>query len=191
MDFENYIAADDRQIVAWALEGDKLAFESLVGRYRDSIRTLYTKRYGVPIDDADDLTQETFIKAFLKLEQFNPEYSFGQWIVTIARNTFIDFVRKRRDDAASFDSESVLMTKVASSPTPEERIINNQQKVQIENYLKIMNPKYSRLIELRFIKELSYEEIAEELKMPLGTVKTQIHRARARICEYIIEGGIM
>ena len=191
MDFENYIAADDRQIVAWALAGDKLAFESLVGRYRDSIRTLYTKRYGVPMDDADDLTQETFIKAFLKLEQFNPDYSFGQWIVTIARNTFIDFVRKRKDDATTFDSESVLMSRVASSPTPEERIINSQQKVQIENYLKIMSPKYSRLIELRFIRELSYEEIAEELKMPLGTVKTQIHRARARICEYITEGGII
>ena len=190
MEFESYIAADDKQIVSWALDGDKLAFESLVGRYRESIRTLYTKRYGVPADDADDLTQETFIKAFLKLRQFNPEYSFGQWIVTIARNTFIDFVRKRRDDA-SFAGEQALLTKVASSPTPEERIINSQQKVQIENYLRIMDPKYSRLIELRFIKELSYEEIAEELKMPIGTVKTQIHRARARICEYIIEGGIV
>ena len=190
MDFESYIEADDRQIVAWALEGDRHAFESLVGRYRDSIRTLYTKRYGVPADDADDLTQETFIKAFLRLEQFNPEYSFGQWIVTIARNTFIDFVRKRRDDT-TLDCERALMSKAAPSPTPEERIIRSQQKIQIENYLKIMDPKYSRLIELRFIKELSYEEIADELKMPLGTVKTQIHRARARICDYITEGGIM
>ncbi|MBO5655821.1 MAG: sigma-70 family RNA polymerase sigma factor [Rikenellaceae bacterium] len=190
MDFESYIAADDKQIVEWALEGDKAAFEVLVGRYRDAIHTLYTKRYGLPTEDADDLTQETFIKAFLKLKLFNAEYSFGQWIVTIARNNFIDFVRKRRDDTA-LDCEGALATKATSSPTPEERIISSQQKVQIEQYLQRMDPKYSRLIELRFIKELSYEEIAEELQIPLGTVKTQIHRARTRICEYIIEGGVL
>lgn len=189
MDFESYIAADDKQIIVWALEGDKAAFETLVSRYREAIHTLYTKRYGLPADDADDLTQETFIKAFLKLSTFNAEYSFGQWIVTIARNTFIDFVRKRRDDTA-LDNEGAL-AKVATSPTPEECIISSQQKIQIEQYLQRMDPKYSRLIELRFIKELSYEEIAEELQIPLGTVKTQIHRARSRICEYIIEGGVI
>ncbi|MBP3425721.1 MAG: sigma-70 family RNA polymerase sigma factor [Rikenellaceae bacterium] len=190
MDYESYIAADDRQIVQWTLQGDRVAFEVLVGRYRESIHTLYTKRYGLPAEDAADLMQESFIKAFIHLKSFNPEYSFGQWIVTIARNTFIDFVRKRRDDT-SFDNESVLAGRATSSPTPEERIISSQQKVQLEEYLQRMDAKYSRLIELRFIKELSYEEIAEELQIPLGTVKTQIHRARTQICEFITEGGII
>ena len=106
----------------------------------------------------------------------------GQWVYTIARNTFIDFVRRRQDDL-SIDER--FTAPASSSPTPEERFINLQQRTQIEGYLERLSPRYRQLIVLRFFDELSYEEIAAKLSLPLGTVKTQIHRAREQMCRFI------
>ncbi len=113
---------------------------------------------------------------------YSPEYTFGQWVYTIARNTFIDFVRRRQDDL-SIDER--FTAPASSSPTPEERFINLQQRTQIEGYLERLSPRYRQLIVLRFFDELSYEEIAAKLSLPLGTVKTQIHRAREQMCRFI------
>ncbi len=132
--------------------------------------------------DADDLLQETFIKVYINLHKYSPEYTFGQWVYTIARNTFIDFVRRRQDDL-SIDER--FTAPASSSPTPEERFINLQQRTQIEGYLERLSPRYRQLIVLRFFDELSYEEIAAKLSLPLGTVKTQIHRAREQMCRFI------
>ena len=181
MEIADYIVADDRRLVELALEDDDTAFEYLFDRYRDAIRRLLVQRSG-NAGDADDLLQETFIKVYINLHKYSPEYTFGQWVYTIARNTFIDFVRRRQDDL-SIDER--FTAPASSSPTPEERFINLQQRTQIEGYLERLSPRYRQLIVLRFFDELSSEEIAAKLSLPLGTVKTQIHRAREQMCRFI------
>ena len=181
MEIADYIVADDRQLVARVLEGDDVAFEYLFNRYRDAIYRLFVQRLG-GVNDADDLLQETFIKVYINLHRYRPDYTFGQWVYTIARNTFIDYVRRRQEDLPIDDK---FTAPPSNNPTPEENIIRKQQRTQIERYLQAMPPRYRQLIVMRFFEEYSYEEIAMKLELPLGTVKTQIHRAREQMCRLI------
>lgn len=184
MEIADYIAADDRQLVRLALEGDDTAFEYLFNRYGDAIRRLFVQRLD-GTNDIDDLLQETFIKVYINLHCYRPEYTFGQWVYTIARNTFVDFVRRRQDD---LPIDERFTAQASNAPTPEESVINLQQRSQIEHYLERLPPRYRQLIRMRFFEEYSYDEIAEKLSLPLGTVKTQIHRARERMCRLISSG---
>ena len=184
MEVDDYIVADDRRLAALALAGDDTAFTYLFNRYRDAIRRLFAQRLG-GTTDADDLLQETFIKVYLHLDRYNAAYSFGQWVYTIARNTFIDYMRRRQDD---LPIDERFAAPASNAPTPEERYINLQQRHQIEHYLERLAPRYRQLIVMRFFDEYSYEEIAAKLNLPLGTVKTQIHRARERMCRLIASG---
>ena len=176
MEIDDYIVADDKALVGLVLDGDDAAFEHLFNRYREAIRRLFVQRLGSAADNADDLLQETFIKVYLNI---------GQWVYTIARNTFIDFTRKSRSD---LPIDERFSSPAATAPTPEESIINSQQRNQIEHYLEQLPEQYNTLFKLRFLDEYSYEEIAEKLHLPMGTVKTQIHRARERMCRLITEG---
>ena len=185
------MVSTDQQLVSLSLTGDSLAFEHLFNRYRDSMYQLYVQRTGGNKEDASDLLQETFVKVYLNLHKYNPTYTFGQWVYTIARNTFIDYVRKRRDDL-SFDSMPggyANIPRGTFAPTPEDSIISSQQRAQLDLHLEKLSPRYRRLIELRFFKDYSYEEIAAELGLPLGTVKTQIHRAREQFCRSITDNS--
>ncbi len=186
MEIDDYIVADDRELARLVVAGDNRAFDYLFDRYRESIRRLFIQRTG-NTEDADDLLQETFIKVYIKIHRYNAAYTFGQWIYTIARNTFIDFCRKRQEDMPIDERFTVP---VSTAPTPEERVISEQQRAQIEHYLDLLPPNYRRLIEQRFFDEYSYEEIAQRLQLPLGTVKTQIHRARAQLCRLITAGDL-
>lgn len=188
MEIADYIVADDQTLVSRVLEGDDCAFEYLFNRYRDAISRLFLQRLGASSSspaDADDLLQETFIKVYVNLHRYSPRYTFGQWLYTIARNTFIDYVRRRQEDMPLDDR---FFAPVSSASTPEESVINLQQRTQIEHYLSLLTPRYRRLFELRFYEECSYEEIAVKLNLPLGTVKTGIHRLREQMCRLITEG---
>ena len=188
MEIDRYIVASDQELVDLALENDNTAFESLFKRYREGIFQLYMQRTGGNREDADDLLQETFIKVFLNLHRYDRNYTFGQWVYTIARNTFIDYIRKRRENfSIGLMQIGHAMMPASTTPNPEEHVINNQQQAQFNHFLARMTPRYRLLIELRFFRELSYEEIAQHLKIPMGTVKTQIHRAREQLCRFIIE----
>ena len=187
MEIEDYIVADDARLVRLVLDGDQAAFEYLFNRYADSIRRLYAKRVG-NADDVDDLLQETFIKVFMNLSRYDSAYTFGQWLYVIARNTFIDYVRRRRDSLPIDQLTSgIASASSGGTVTPEQSVINQQQRMRIEHHLSRMTPRYRELIELRFFRELSYDEIANKLSLPLGTVKTQIHRAREQLCRFIVE----
>ena len=109
----------------------------------------------------------------------------GSEVYTIARIAFVDFVRRRQDDLSIDDR---FYAPASSAPTPEESVINLQQRSQIEQYLDRLAPRYRQLILMRFFEEYSYEEIAAKLALPLGTVKTQIHRAREQMCRLIAAG---
>ena len=183
MEIADYIVADDRQLARLVLGGDTAAFEYLFDRYRDAIHRLFLQRTG-NTEDADDLLQETFIKVYMNLHRYSPEYTFGQWLYTIARNTFIDYVRKRQDD---LPIDEKFSSPASNTPTPEESVINAQQRHQSERCIARLPENYRRLIRMRFFDEYSYEEIAVKLSLPLGTVKTQIHRARERMCRLIVE----
>ena len=184
MEIADYIVAEDRRLVELTLGGDDTAFEYLFNRYREAIHRLFVQRLA-GASDADDLLQETFIKVYINLHRYSAEYTFGQWVYTIARNTFIDFVRRRQDD---LPIDERFAAPASNNPTPEERVIRLQQRTQIEHYLERLAPRYRELIVLRFFEEFSYEEIAARLALPLGTVKTQIHRAREQMCRLIAQG---
>lgn len=183
---KEYNIHEDRALVQMVIEGDSIAFDTLFARYREMIYNTLLKFTGNS-NDVDDLMQEAFMKAYLKIGSYNPKYDFGAWIYTIARNTFVDFSRTRKSNALNPQNlplESGESTQV-SSPTPEDYIINAQQRAQIERYIAMLPEDYRQLFELRFIDEYSYEEIGEKLDMKLGTVKTRIFRVRNMMCRLI------
>lgn len=181
MEIADYIIADDKHLVELSLGGDDIAFEYLFNRYSEAIRRLLLHR-STSVEDTEDLLQETFIKVYVNLQRYSSEYTFGQWIYTIARNTHIDFERRRQEEL-SIDEK--FSAPAASTPSPEENLINIQQRTQIEYYIGSLPEQYRQLFVMRFLEDYSYEEIAEKLRLPMGTVKTQIHRARERMCRLI------
>lgn len=180
MEIEKYIILSDAQLVVCALDGDSIAFETLSERYRDGIYKYFLKLTSGDLDNASDMLQDTLVKVFVNLEKYNSNFTFGQWVYTIAHNTFIDHMRRRRDDI-SIDTLSNNSSPLAPDATPEERIINEQHQLQVERLMESLPERYRQLAELRFVKEYSYEEIANILQLPIGTVKTQIHRVRERL----------
>ena len=186
MEIVDYIVAEDKDLVKMALVGDQVAFEYLFNRYSEAIRRLFLQRYA-SVEDTDDLLQETFIKVYVNLHRYSPDYTFGQWVYTIARNTHIDFERKRQDDISLYEKFSAP---AALTPSPEDNLISLQQRSQIEHYIECLPEQYRRLFKMRFLEDYSYEEIAEKLHLPMGTVKTQIHPARERMCTLIKQGDI-
>lgn len=174
MEIEQYIVSTDQQLVERALDGDTVAFEHLFNRYRDSIYQLYVQRTSGRTDDASDLLQETFVKVYLNMQRYDSRYTFGQWVYTIARNTFIDYMRRKRDDTVPIDRIGERVSSSWGGPTPEERMITDQSRARLESLLERMSPRYRKLIELRFFKEYSYEEIAAELQLPMGTDRKSV-----------------
>jgi RNA polymerase sigma-70 factor (ECF subfamily) len=191
MAWKEYGTYDDRSLVKMVTEGDSTAFDALFARHSEMIYSTLLKFTGNS-DDVDDLMQEAFMKAYLKIGLYDPKYDFGAWIYTIARNTFVDFSRLRKSNALNpqnipLESGSTSQLS-ASTPNPEDYIINAQQRAQIERYIAMLPEDYRQLFELRFIDEYSYEEISEKLDMKLGTVKTRIFRVRNMMCQLITKG---
>jgi RNA polymerase sigma factor (sigma-70 family) len=174
----------DLQLVTLAQEGNQAAFAELMDRYRDSIYFM-VHRMVKNTDDAEDLTIEAFGKAFHRINQYSPDYAFSTWLFKIASNNCIDFIRKKRISMMSMDSayenkdgEYVGMQVRADDLDPEEEAIRKQKVKMMRLLVDKLKPRYRVLVEKRYFDELSYEEIAEELDLPLGTVKAQLFRAR-------------
>jgi RNA polymerase sigma-70 factor (ECF subfamily) len=175
----------DYRLVKAAIDGDQKAYAQLMDRYRDSIYFMLLKMVN-DRDDADDLTIEAFGKAFNKLHQYTPNYAFSTWLFKIASNNCIDFIRKKKKkqllslDKPIEGNDGGEMTMDVPSGTldPEEAYIKEQKKILMHGVVEKLKPRYRTLVELRYFKEFSYEEIAQELDLPLGTVKAQLFRAR-------------
>jgi RNA polymerase sigma factor (sigma-70 family) len=164
--------------------GDRIAYAELLNNYRDSLYFMLLKMTNSPVD-ADDLTIEAFGKAFKNLHQYSPEYAFSTWLFKIAANNCIDFMRKHRriNFTSGIDSDGNEMNDYpANIPSqnldPEEKIIEKQKIKMMREVVEKLKPHYRLLVEMRYFKELSYEEIATELELPVGTVKAQLFRAR-------------
>ncbi|MDR2936691.1 MAG: sigma-70 family RNA polymerase sigma factor [Rikenellaceae bacterium] len=170
----------DRELIDRSLDNDAAAFEKLFLRHKDAILGMYLKR-GSTLSDANDLLQETFVKVYLNLHRYNREFTFSQWVTAIARNTLIDQTRKHRENFVSLDQEQpggARMNLPSNIPTPEENLIQSQNIREFNIKMKQLPIKYRRILEMRYLQEYSYEEIAERLDLPIGTVKTRIHRAK-------------
>jgi RNA polymerase sigma-70 factor (ECF subfamily) len=178
-------AIRDYQLVCLAKDhGDQKAYADLMNIYREPIYYMLLKMTNSAVD-ADDLTLEAFGKAFKSLEQYTPDYAFSTWLFRIATNNCIDFIRKKRAKTVSMDNlytnidgEEVGINVASENLDPEEKIIEKQKILLMREVVSKLKPHYRRLVELRYFEELSYEEIAAELDIPLGTVKAKLFRAR-------------
>ncbi|MFK5857116.1 MAG: sigma-70 family RNA polymerase sigma factor [Bacteroidota bacterium] len=172
----------DYKLVKSALaNGDQYAYAELMNLYRDSLYFTMLKMTGDP-HDADDLTIEAFGKAFKNLPQYTPEYAFSTWLFKIATNNCIDFMRKKRKGNFTVNTgigEDDLSAQVVTKGlNPEEQFINKQKIHLMREVVQRLKPHYKQLIELRYFKEYTYDEIVKELNLPLGTVKAQLFRSR-------------
>ena len=174
----------DYELVERAKNGDQKAYAELLGRYRDSIYFMLLKMVNNP-SDAEDLTIEAFGKAFRNLAQYTPNFAFSTWLFKIATNNAIDFIRKKRGSTISLDqtidaNDSLTPSESIKSDSldPEMSLINQQKVKHMRDVVSKLKPRYRRLVELRYFDEFSYEEISTELKLPIGTVKAQLFRAR-------------
>lgn len=174
----------DFTLVESALSGNQAAYAELMSRYRDSIYFMMHKMVK-NVDDAEDLTIEAFGKAFSRLDQYSPNFAFSTWLFKIASNNCIDFIRKKRIYVTSMDTgftseDGDIIYHDARSDVldPEQTIVQDQKVKHMRLLVSRLKPRYRELVEKRYFEELSYEEIAEELDLPLGTVKAQLFRAR-------------
>lgn len=195
----NYVprTCPDQVLVQRALADDQRAYSELMRRYEKWI--YFNIRKMVPDhEDAADLTQETFFKAFRRLDSYHHKYAFSTWIHRIAVNTCIDFIRKKRLDTRSLDAplnededgtDFHYFTQ-CSQDTPEEAVIRKQRHQAVREMVQLLREKYRRMVELRYFRELSYEEIATELDLPVGTVKAQLFRARSTLARHMLRSGM-
>ncbi len=180
-------SATDQEIVVLAVEGKEAAYRELIRRYERPVFSLVLRM----VRDrqlAEDLSQETFIKALNAIASYRPEYKFSSWIFKIANNAAIDQLRRRELNTLSIDGspnatsaediEATALQVGDKAETPLAELEARELGTAIEKAIGQLRPEYRSCIMLRHVEGLAYEEIAQLLDLPLGTVKTYIHRAR-------------
>jgi RNA polymerase sigma-70 factor (ECF subfamily) len=187
-------ALGDREVVALAKAGKETAYRELLRRYE---RPVFSLIYRMVRDRAlaEDLAQETFIKVLNALESYRPEYKFSSWVFKIANNAAIDQLRRREVDTLSLDGapdartadevEATALQATDRQESPLAELESRELGSQIELAVGKLRPEYRTCILLRHVEGRSYDEIAEVMDLPLGTVKTYIHRARLELREYL------
>jgi RNA polymerase sigma factor (sigma-70 family) len=188
-------ATEDYTLVKAAIKGSQKAYQLLMDRYRNPIFHMMLKMVNNR-EDADDLTIEAFGKAFSKLASYTPRYAFSTWLYRIAINNGIDHIRKKRlhllsiDEPMDGDCSCDYSHNIPGyTLDPEQSCIREQRLELMRELLGRLTPKYRLMIELRYFEELSYEEIATELDIPLGTVKAQLFRAKEVLGNLLSQPG--
>lgn len=175
-------ARKDLEHVRAAQQGEQKAFNILLSKYRDTVYFMLLKMVHNE-NDAQDLTIEAFGKAFHNIHRFSPDYAFSTWLFRIATNNCIDFLRRKHGETYlpienNNDENEPFIPIRSTSLNPEEAMIKRQRAALLKIIVSKLKPRYRQLVEFRYFRELSYEEISKELNLPLGTVKAQLHRAR-------------
>lgn len=186
------IQSTDHDLVVLARTGSEKAYRELLDRYQ---RPVFSLIYRMVRDreQAEDLAQETFVKVFNHLESFNPKYKFSSWIFKIASNLSIDHLRKKEPETVSLDgsrhattaeeTEASRIQVESRDENPEQFMEARELGAEIEQAIGKLRPEYRTAIVLRHVEGRPYEEISEIMDIPLGTVKTYIHRARSELRE--------
>jgi RNA polymerase sigma-70 factor (ECF subfamily) len=180
----------DRMLVEQALAGKASAYQVLMDKYRPALYR-HIQRMVKQQDELDDLVQECFIKAFTALDSYSSDFAFSTWLYKIATNHTIDHLRKRK--LPTFSIDKPVQTKDGEleyeipdlTYRPDRHIVEDQRRQIIQDAINALPPKYHQVIVMRHQQEMSYEEIAEELDLPLGTVKAHIFRARALLYKFL------
>ena len=178
----------DLKLIERALEnGDTTAYNELLKLYRDPLYfMLYEKVNDKEL--AKDLTIESLGKAFNKLHLYTPIYTFSTWLFTVARNHCIDYLRKNKLSTISIDKiilnsegKASSLDLKSSDLNPEQKLEKKQRIAMLRQVVDRLKPNYRTLVKLRYFKEMTYDEISNELKLPIGTVKAQLHRSREQL----------
>jgi RNA polymerase sigma-70 factor (ECF subfamily) len=187
-------ATEDLELVRKAILNDQKAYAELMVRYKDAIYFMILKMVNNK-EDANDLTVEAFAKAFENIDKYKPDFAFSTWLFKIATNNCIDFIRKKRLKTTSIDSaydnqdgEEVRIDFASEGLDPEEKMIKKQKNDLMRTIVDNLPARYKQLVILRYFDERGYEEIADELKLPVGTVKAQLFRARDLLFNTIKHG---
>ena len=184
----------DHEVVVRAQKGSEKAYRELLDRYQ---RPVFSLIYRMVRDreQAEDLAQETFVRVFNHIDRYDPAYKFSSWIFKIATNLTIDWMRKKEVPTVSIDGsryattsdeiEASTITVESKDETPEELLIARELGDEIERAIGRLRPEYKTAILLRHVEDKPYEEIAQIMSLPLGTVKTYIHRGRKELQEML------
>jgi RNA polymerase sigma factor (sigma-70 family) len=186
-------AKNDLILVEEAKKGNEKAFAGLMNKYRDSIYYMLLKMVNNPVD-AEDLTIEAFGKAFRNIDSYAPRFAFSTWLFMIATNNCIDFIRKKRSSPVPLDQlqdglDKLTVNIQSELPDPEEALINDQKIAILRKIVNQLKSPYREIIEMRYYKEYSYEEISAEMNIPIGTVKAQLYRAKSLLYNIFIKTG--
>jgi len=180
---------NDRDLVVLALSGNQQAFSQLMFRHRESLLAYIRRQFSIG-EAAEDLLLIIFDKAFCNLDRYDSQYAFTTWLYTIAENSCIDYIRKQKALANTFrrvsqKHEPHSSEKVADMSNPESKMIASQEEAMLLHYINKLKPIYREPVRLRFLHDYAYEEIAQELSIPKGTVKTRIYRAKEILAQWI------
>ena len=187
------IEVSEKKIIEKVLGGDANAFEELVLKYEKTVYNLALRMVG-DRDDAFDMTQEAFIKAYGSLSSFRGDSKFSVWIYRITTNVCLDFLRsKSRKQQVSLtvsdDDEDAQLDIPDPSSTPEQQLIKKISMQSVEEGLKTLPDKQRQILVMRELGGMSYAEIGKALSLEEGTVKSRIFRARKRLCTFLLDSG--
>lgn len=170
-----------------AQNGDQNSFTKILDHYWSEVYFFMLKRTGNEAE-TEDITIQTFSKAFEKIATYKTEFAFNTWLLTIAKNLHIDWIRKNQQNLfldVDIDEESSYFNIPDDSPTIEDQLIHEQNLANLKTYIKQLKPHYQQIIQLRYFQEMSYNEIAEEINEPLANVKVKLLRAKKLLTELI------
>jgi len=172
-------------IISKAKEGSQIAFSNLLDTYWNAVYGFQLKRTENE-SDAEDITIQTFSKAFDKIGTYDDSYEFKTWLLTISKNIHIDLIRKRKRDILESNGANDAVKKVLDdAPTVEDRLITEQNLAHLLSDIKKLKPHYQEVINLRFFNEMSYADIASEIDEPMNNVKVKLLRAKKLLAEII------
>jgi len=176
-----------RNAIEKARENDQMAFNFLLDTFWNDVYGFQLKRTGNE-NDAEDITIQTFSKAFDKIHTYNPDYEFKTWLIAISKNIHIDLVRKRKSsitETSDINEHDEFYHVIDESPSPEDKLITEQNLAKLLRDIKKLKPHYQEVINLRYFQELSYKEISGQLDEPINNVKVKLLRAKKLLAEII------
>lgn len=175
------------QHIKRAKKGNQISFNFLLDHFWSSVYYFQLKKTEND-NDAEDITIQTFSKAFEKIDSFNEDFQFNTWLIAISKNVYIDFLRKKKSSVSiktTKEKENEAFYVIDDSPSPEDKIITEQNLAKLLRDIKQLKPHYQEVINLRYFQELSYKEIAEQINEPVNNVKVKLLRAKKLLAEII------
>lgn len=175
----------DKQLIELTESGEQAPYFVLMEKYKESLMS-HIQKIVPTLEDAQDISQKSFEKAFINISKYDSKYAFSTWLYNIATNVAIDHLRKHKALQSSIPiEEDVFVMNLAADETPERKVIVDQSLSEVFTAISALPRGYMQVAELRFLKGYAYEEIAAQLDIPIGTVKTRINRARALLSQVL------